>query len=58
MLQMKQQGKNLQDQINVEELGNLPEQVFRVMIVKIISNLWNKLEAWIRKIQEKFNKKL
>ena len=55
---MKQQGKNLQDQINVEELGNLPEQVFRVMIVKIISNLWNKLEAWIRKIQEKFNKKL
>ena len=26
MLQMKEQGKNLQDQINEEEIGNLPEK--------------------------------
>ena len=31
---MKEQGKNLQDQIKEEEIGNLPEKEFRVMIVK------------------------
>ena len=35
MSQMKEQGKNLQDQINEEEIGNLPEKEFRVMIVKM-----------------------
>ena len=35
---MKEQGKNLQDQINEEEIGNLPEKEFRVMIVKMIQN--------------------
>ena len=28
MSQMKEQGKNLQDQINEEEIGNLPEKEF------------------------------
>ena len=32
----KEQGKILQDQINEEEIGNLPEKEFRVMIVKMI----------------------
>ena len=36
MLQTKEQGKNLQDQINEEEIGNLREKEFRVMIVKMI----------------------
>ena len=36
MSQIKDQGKNLQDQINEEELRNLPEKEFRVMIVKMI----------------------
>ena len=31
MSQMKEQGKNLQDQINEEETGNLPEKEFRVI---------------------------
>ena len=53
MLQMKQQGKNLQDPRNVEEIGNLTEKTFRVMIEKMIPNLWNKMEAWINKIQKK-----
>ena len=30
MLQTKEQGKNLQDQINEDEIGNLPEKEFRV----------------------------
>ena len=58
MLQMKEQGKNPQDQINEEEIGNLPEKEFRVMIVKMIQDLKNRMEAWIEKIQEMFNKDL
>ena len=51
---MKEQGKNLQDQINEEEIGKLPEKEFRIMIVKMIQNLRNRME----KIQETFNKDL
>ena len=52
---MKEQGKNLQDQINEEEIDNLPGKEFRVVIVKMIQNLGNK---WIEKIKEMFNKDL
>ena len=55
---MKEQGKNLQDQITEEVIGNLPEKEFRVMIVKMIQNLENRMEARIVKIQEMFNKDL
>ena len=66
MSQMKEHGKNLQDQINEEEIGNLPDKEFRVTIVKMIQNLGNRLdlfhlnrmEAQIEKIQEIFNKDL
>ena len=54
VLQTKEQGKNLQDQINEDEIGNLPEEEFRVMIVKMIQNLRNRME----KTQETFNKDL
>ena len=56
MLQKKEQGKNLPDQINEEEIGNLPEKEFRIMIVKMIQNLGNRMEAWMEKIQDMFNK--
>ena len=58
MSEMKEQGKNLQGQINEVEIGNLPEKEFRVMIVKMIQNLRNRMEAWTEKIQEMFNKDL
>ena len=58
MSQMKEQGKNLQDQITEEEIGNPPEKEFRVMIVKMTQNLGNRMEARIEKIQEMFNKDL
>ena len=51
---MKEQGKNPPDQTNEEEIGSLPEKEFRVMIVKMIQNLGNRME----KIQEMFNKDL
>ena len=49
---MKEQGKNLQDQINEEEMGNLPEKEFRVIIVKMIETFRNRMEAGIMKIQK------
>ena len=52
--QMKEQGKNPPDQTNEEEIGSLPEKEFKVMIVKMIQNLGNRME----KIQKTFNKDL
>ena len=49
-----EQGKNPPGQTNEEEIGSLPEKEFRVMIVKMIQNLGNRME----KIQETFNKEL
>ena len=51
---MKGQGKNWPDQANEEERGSLPEKEFRVMTVKMIQNLGNRME----KIQETFNRDL
>ena len=39
---MKNQGEKLQDQINEEGIGNLPEKEIRVMIVKIFKNIENR----------------
>ena len=36
--QMKEQTRNTEVQINEEEIGNLPEKEFRIMIVKMIKN--------------------
>ena len=52
--QLKEQGKNPPDKTNEEEIGSLPNKEFRVMIVKMIQNLGNRME----KIQEMFNKDL
>ena len=48
------QTRKTEVQINEEELGKLPEKVFRIMIVKTIKNLENKME----KMQESINKDL
>ena len=53
---MKEQGKNLPDELNEEDIGNLPEKEFRAMIVKMIQDLGNRMEVQIEKIQEMFNK--
>ena len=42
--QMKEQPRNTEVQINEEEIGKLPEREFRIMIVKMIKNLENKME--------------
>ena len=52
--EVKEQIRNTEVQINEEKIGTLPEKEFRVMIVKMIKNLENKME----KIQESINKDL
>ena len=52
--QMKKQTRNTEVQINEEQTGKLPEKEFRIIIVKMIKNLENKME----KMKESFNKDL
>ena len=51
-MQMKEQIRNTDGQINEEEIGKSPEKEFRIMIVKMIKNLENKME----KMQDSINK--
>ena len=43
-IQMKEQTRNIEVHINEEDIGKLPEKDFRIMIVKMIKNLENKIE--------------
>ena len=52
--QKKEQTRNTEVQINEGEIGKLPEKEFRIMIVKMIENLENKM----KKMQESINKDL
>ena len=49
--QMRKQGRNSQDQINEEEISNLLEREFIILIVKMLQRLETKLE----KMQETIN---
>ena len=51
---MKEQIRNTEAQINEEETGKLSEKEFRIMIVKMIKSLENKMEQ----MQESINKDL
>ena len=51
---MKEQTRNTEVQINEEEISKLPEKEFRIMIIKIIKTLENRME----KLQESINKDL
>ena len=51
---MKEQDKNAPDLTNEEEIGSLPEKEFRIMRVRMIRNLGNRMD----KMQETVNKDL
>ena len=42
--QMKEQTRNIEIQINEEEIGKLPEKEFRIMVIKMIKILENKMD--------------
>ena len=61
--QVKEQDKCPPNQTKEEEIGNLPDKEFEIMIVRMIQNLENNkeiqinsLETRIEKMQERFNK--
>ena len=63
--QVKEQDKCPPNQTKGEEIGNLPDKEFQIMIVKMIQNLEikmesqiNSLETRIEKMQERFNQDL
>ena len=63
--QVKEHNKSPPNRTKEEETWSLPEKEFRIMIVKMIQNLENKiklqinsLETRIEKMPEKFNKDL
>ena len=63
--QVKEQDKCPPNQTKEEDIRNLPDKEFQIMIVKMIQNLDNKmelqinsLETKIEKMQEMFNKDL
>jgi len=52
--QIKDQTGNTEVQMNEEEISKLPEKEFKIMIIKVIKNLENKME----KMQESIKKDL
>ena len=63
--QVKEQDKCPPNQTKEEEIGNLPDKGFQIMIVKMIQNLEIKMESQIsiletriENMQERFNKAL
>ena len=63
--QVKEQDKCPPNQTKKEDIGNLHDKEFQIMIVKMIQNLENKmelqinsLETRIQKVQERFNRDL
>ena len=64
-LKVKEHERCPPNQTKEEEIGNLPQKEFRIMIIKMTQNLENKmelqinsLETKIEKMQEMFNKDL
>ena len=55
---MKERIRNTEVQLNEEEIGNLLEKEFRIVIVKMIQDFGKRMEAQIKKMQEMFNKDL
>ena len=48
--QTKEQDKNTQKPLNDEEIGNLPEKEFRVMIVKMIQDNGKRMATQIKNL--------
>ena len=54
--QMKEQTRNTEVQINEQEIGKLPEKEFRIMILKMIKNLENKMEKMKNQLTKTYKK--
>ena len=52
-VQVKKHDKGPPNQTKEEEIGSLPEKEFRIMIVKIVQNLENKMELQINRLEKR-----
>ena len=50
--QVKEHDKFPPNQTKEGEIRNLPEKEFRILIVKMIQNLENKMEAQVNRLEE------
>ena len=50
--QVKEHEECPPSQTKEEEIGNLPEKEFRIMVIKIIQNLENKIELQINNLDK------
>ena len=55
-MQTEEQDKSLHMQLDEEEISTPSEKEFRVIGVKMIQDLGQRLKAWLQKTQQKFNK--
>jgi len=53
---VKEQDKCPPNQTKEEEMGNVPEKELRIMIVKMIQNLENKMELQINRLETRIEK--
>ena len=54
--QVKEQDKCPPNQIKEEEIGNLPDKEFQIMLVKMIQNLENKRELQKNRLETRIEK--
>ena len=54
--QVKEHNKCPPNQTKEKEIGSLPEKEFRIMIVKMIQNLENKMELQINSLETRIEK--
>ena len=54
--QVKEYDKCPPNQTKEEEIGNLPEKEFRIMIVKMVQNLENKMELQVNRLETRIEK--
>ena len=54
--QVKKQDKYLPSETKEEEIRNLPDKEFQIMIVKMIKNLENKMELQINSLETRIEK--
>ena len=53
---MKEHDKNPPNQTKEVEIGSLPEKEFRIMIVKMVQNLENKMELQVNRLETRIEK--
>ena len=49
--QIKERDKCAPNQTKEEGIGSLPEKESRIIIIKMIQNLENKMEVWINRLE-------